>query len=225
MKFIKYLLLFLIPAVFVATVIVAYFKVTQKIANIEVPNLPSISLSDVVKFSRFSLEKAPSQSLVGSIAEMTGEVKHEPRLATESAKIDKPISIQQGEILETGADGGLTLNFKDNAEVKIEEDSRVNVVQTLPANIVFAQTRGTATYKKLSNAPLSVRSMHLLIENGGEIKVSIDSEEPVITVVAVTGEVKIAFNNLNLDSQVITLEEGKTMVFNDTARRPLIENN
>ncbi len=225
MKFLKYLLLFLIPALLVAVGIVVYFKVNQKISALKIPNLPSITLNDVIKFSRFSLEKAPSLTLVGSITSMTGEVNYEQRLATESARIDKPVNVQQGEILETGADGSLILNFKDTAEVAMNALTKVNIAQTLPADVVFVQTKGIAGYKKLSAVPVSVRALHLLIENGGEIKVSINDKRPIITVVAINGAAQIAYNNLNNDTRLIGLNEGQTLTFNDGTRRAVIKNN
>ena len=101
----KRILLFLIPFLITAAAVVGYFKVTQKISSINIPNLPSISFSDLVKLSRFSLEKAPSQSLVGTMTLMSGEVEYTNRLATESAKLNSAIDIQQGENLSTGSDG------------------------------------------------------------------------------------------------------------------------
>ncbi len=225
MKFLKYLLLFFIPFVLVTISIVAYFRLSGKFSNFIVPPLPSISLNDVIKFSRFSLEKAPSETLVGSITQMSGEIKYEPRLATESARIEKPVNIQQGDILETGTDGSLTLNFKNVTEVLMDAETMVNVVQTLPANLVFWQTKGAAEYKKLSTSPVSVRALHLLIEPSSEIKVSFDTEKPVITVTSITGKTTIAFNNLNIDTRVINLEEGSILTFNDATRRTSITSN
>ncbi len=220
MKFLKYILFFVIPFILMTAAVVAYFVLNRKLSKISVPSMPSIpSVADLIKFSRFSLEKAPSQALVGSITSMTGEINYEPRLATESAKLDKPRDIQQGEILETGADGNLAISFKDTAAVVMDVSTKVNIAQTLPANIVFVQTKGTAEYKKLSQTPVSIRALHLLIENGENVKVSFDDVKPVITVVAASGSSKVAYNNLNTDTRVIDLNEGETLIFNDVTRR------
>jgi hypothetical protein len=219
----KKIILFLIPFLITLIVVVGYFKLNQKISTIKIPDLPSISFSDLVKFSRFSLEKAPSQSLVGLITSMSGEVEHERRLATESAKINSPVPIQQGEKLETGADGNLVLTFEKAAEITISPDSSVGIIQTLPADLVFSQSLGTVRYKKLADIPVSIRSKHLLIENNGDITVSVDKIKPIVTVKINSGSATFAYNNIYNISRVWEFDAGTTVTFNDGTRRVAIE--
>lgn len=219
----KKILLFFIPFSITVTVVVGYFKITQKISSISVPGLPSVSFSDLVKLSRFSLEKAPSASLVGTITLMEGEVMHEERLATESAKITTPIPIQQGESLLTGVDGKIILTFEKAAEVNMFPETSVNIIQTLPANLVFYQTKGTATYIKLANIPVSIRTRRLLIENYGDITITMDKIEPVITITVNSGSATFAYNNLDNISQVLTVNEQKTLTFNEGMRKVVVE--
>lgn len=219
----KKIFLFLVPFIITTTAIVGYFKLTQKISNISIPNLPTVSFSDLVKFSRFSLEKAPSQSLVGKIISMSGDIEYEKRLATQSAKISSPIDIQQGESLSTGTDGKIILSFDKTVEVYILSDTTVNVIQTLPLDIVFNQTSGISQYKKLADIPVTIRSHHLLIENKGDITVSIDKIKPIISVTINSGSVTIAYNNLGNISKVLTVDEGKTIIFNDTTRKVTVK--
>lgn len=219
----KKVLLFLIPFLITVFVVVGYFKLTQKISSISVPSIPSISFSDLVKFSRFSLEKAPSQSLVGTIISMSGEVEYEKRLATESARINSPIPVQQGESLTTGIDGKVILTFEKAVEIDMSEDTTVGVIQTLPADMVFTQTVGSADYKKLGTIPVSIRSRHLLIKNDGDITVSVDILKPIITVSVNSGTATFAYNNINNISRVVTVESGKTLTFNDDTRRVVVE--
>lgn len=209
-------------------VIVGYFILTQKISTITIPTLPSISFSDLIKFSRFSLDKAPSTSLVGSITSMTGDVFFEPRLATESAKIVAPISIQQGESFSTGINGNLILNFKDATEVVLENDSGIDVIQTLPADLVFRQTLGTVDYKKIGTYPVSIRVGHLLVENEGDLKISFtgngqSKDSPVTTVIVINGTATIAYNNLNNDSRMVNLTTGQILEFNEGNRRVVLK--
>ena len=117
--------------------VVGYFKLTQKLSTISIPTLPSVSFSDLVKISRFSLEKAPSESLVGTISGINGDVEYESRTATESAKINSPVEVQQGESLSTGDNGKVILNFKDAADITIDSSSGVDIIQTLPAFILL----------------------------------------------------------------------------------------
>ena len=215
--------LFLIPFLITAAGIVGYFKLTQKISTISIPNFPSVSFSDLVKFSRFSLEKAPSQSLVGKIAVMTGDVEYEKRLATESAKLNSKVDVQQGESLSTGENGNLVLTFEKAVEVSMSPDSKVGIIQTLPANMVFSQSMGIAEYKKLVDIPVSVRTRRLLIENGGDITVTLDEVEPIITISVNSGNATFAYNNLDNVSQLLTVDGGKTLTFNESTRRAVVE--
>jgi len=219
----KKIILFLVPFLITIIAVVGYFKLTQRISAISIPNLPKVSFSDLVKFSRFSLEKAPSQSLVGTITSMSGEVEYESRIATEAAKINSPVQVQQGESLKTGLDGKLVLSFDKVAEIDISSDTLVGIVQTLPADMVFSQNSGTAEYKKLADTPVTIRSLHLLIENNGDVTVSIDKIKPIITVTVNSGTATFAYNNIDNISRVLTLESGKKLTFNDDTRRVVVK--
>jgi hypothetical protein len=220
---IKKIILFTIPFLLTAAVVVGYFKITQKISTISIPNLPSVSFSDLVKLSRFSLEKAPGTSLVGTITSMSGEVGHEGRLATESAKINSPVPIQQGESLSTGVDGKLVLTFEKAVEIDMSKNASIDIIQTLPVDMVFSQKLGTVEYKKLTDIPVSVRSRHLLIKNDGDITVGVDELKPIITVKVNSGNAIFAYNNKDNISNVLTVESGKTLTFNDDTRRVVLK--
>lgn len=215
----KKIVLFFVPFLITIIAVVGYFKLTQKILTIGIPNLPSISFSDLVKFSRFSLEKAPAQSLVGTISSMSGDIEYESRTATGAARLTSPVTIQQGETLSTGMDGNLTLTFEKSAEINISSDSSVGIIQTLPADMVFSQSRGAVEYKKLANIPVTIRSYHLLIENRGDITVSIDKIYPIVTVNINSGSATFAYNNTNNISRVWNFDAGTTLTFNDDTRR------
>jgi hypothetical protein len=219
----KKIILFLIPFLVTIVVVVGYFKLTQKISTISIPSLPSVSFSDLVKLSRFSLEKAPSESLVGTITSMTGDVEYESRVATEAAKINSPVAVQQGESLSTGPDGNLVLIFDKVAEVDISANTSIAVVQTLPADVVFSQSTGAAEYKKLAEIPVTIRSYHLLIENDGDVSVSVNPLKPIVTVSVSSGSATFAYNNINNVSRVLTVTSGKKLTFNDGTRRVVVK--
>ena len=215
----KKVILFIIPLLIVVAAIVGYFKLTQKISTIKIPSLPSVTINDLIKYSRFSLQKAPTESLVGTITSMSGDVEYEPRTATVSAKINSPVTVQQGESLATGADGKLVLSFDKNAEIDFSPDTSIDIIQTLPADLVFAQKTGTAEYRKLAEIPVTIRSLHLLIENGGDVLVSIDKVRPIITVTVKSGTIEAAYNNINNDTRLVTVASGKRLTFNNSTRR------
>lgn len=216
---IKKILLFTITMVISFTSVISYSFLTKRMSKVILPQIPSISFSDLIKFSRFSLDKAPSNSLVGVITTMSGEVLYESRMATESAVITKSQEIQQGESVSTGNDGKLIINFKDAVEIILEDNSGVNIIQTLPANLVFKQTLGFVTYKKIGTYPVSIRVGHLLIENKGEIKISFTKDSPITTILIINGSATIAYNNLNNVSKVVKLEAGQSLQFNEGNRQ------
>jgi hypothetical protein len=220
---IKKILLFIIPFLIMSAAVVGYFKLTQKISTISIPSLPSVSFSDIAKLSRFSLEKAPSESLTGSISSMSGDIEYESRTATEAAKINSPVTVQQGESLSTGVDGKLILTFNGAAEVDFSPNTSVGIIQTLPADVVFSQTSGVAEYKKLVNIPVTIRTLHLLTENDGDITVTLDDAAPFVTVSVNSGSATFAYNNINDVSRVLTVPSGKRLIFNDYTRRVVLE--
>ena len=75
----------------------------------------------------------------------------------------------------------------------------------------------------MADIPVTVRSFHLLIENKGGITVSIDKIKPIVLVTINSGSATFAYNNLNNISKVLTVEEGKTLIFNDTTRKVTIK--
>lgn len=225
MRYLKYFALFFIPFVLVSVSVILYFKVSGKLSNYTFPELPEFSIQNVIKFSRYSLEKAPSESLVGVVTEMNGLVRYESREATTSAEIKDPPNIQQGDKLLTGENANLLLQFKNVAEIKMDPNSVIGIIQTLPPSLIFSQSAGDIFYKKLSNDHLSVRAMHLLVETDGEVKIVVDKANSIVKVVAIKGVPKIAYNNLNFDTRLFNLEEGKTLIFDDVSRSVVIENN
>lgn len=166
--------------------------------------------------SRFSIKEPPKDSKKGMVESMTGEVKWTSRVATEEAALDKPIQIQQGENLETGEEGEVVVKFTDIGIVKMFSKSEVSFIQTLPANFVFSQTKGSVIYSGEGQMPISIRTFHLLtVITQGVVELSISENEPIINIVVKKGKIKVAFNNLKYESQVLELREGEAYIFND----------
>ncbi len=173
--------------------------------------------------SSFSLEKAPSQSLKGNISDMDGEIKWQARMATEAAKINSPIEIQQGENLFTGEDGSFTLTFLGVCIVDIIENTEIDVIQTLPKNIVFSQIDGTVTYSNLGENPITVRTSYLLTQFDGDIKIVRDSEKSTITISVITGNAIFAYNDKELVSHTVEAKNGQTYTFNYGTRQGVLK--
>lgn len=187
------------------------------------PVFPVPNLQTIFRASNFSLEKAPGESLVGKITKMSGDVLWQSRVATDSSKLTSLIDIQQGENLTTNKESSAVVVFDKNLEIDIGEKSAVEFVQTLPVNIVLVQGSGVVEYKKLGGFPVSIRALHLLIENGGDVKVSLDDKKPIATVAVVSGSVTFSYNNTDNVTSVTTIAAGKKLIFNDDTRRALVE--
>ncbi len=167
----------------------------------------------------FSLQKAPTESLQGKIATFSGIIKWQSRMATEAARVNLPTFIQQGEQIETDYTGKLTIEFPGVSLIKISPDSQINFAQTLPANIVLVQSKGSVQYQKLGKENISARVLHLLIQQtSGDMIVSISKDKPHITINIKKGEATIAYNDAENISQEVTINEGKQLIFNDLTR-------
>ncbi|MGA2910284.1 MAG: hypothetical protein ABSE04_00590 [Candidatus Microgenomates bacterium] len=172
--------------------------------------------------SSFSLENAPTESLRGQITAMTGEIDWTGRTATEAAKISSPITIQQGEELTTGKNSNLSLVFTGACMVKLSQKTDIQIIQTLPANIVFNQVEGTAEFIKTGNNAISVRALNLLTEINGDVTVSINPAKPIITLSLKSGQATVAYNDLKDVSHEVEISARQTYTFNSGTRRGVL---
>ncbi len=174
--------------------------------------------------SSFSLEEAPNKSLRGKLAKIAGDVKIQTRKATEPAALSSETEIQQGEVLVTGEDGSLTVEFKNGARLRVSAESNVDFAQTLPEHIVIVQKEGNVRYQSAKNSVMSVRSMHLLADIAAGSDVTIEKDAELLNFTVKKGSVKMAFNDLENITTKIIVAEGETYVFNDDTREGEITN-
>jgi len=185
---------------------------------------PNNNLVQEKKEPRFSVERPPKNSKKGTIQSMAGTIKWESRVATESAKINQPVDVQQGEELESGDDGRAVVDFQGELLVSLSPNSHISFVQTLPTNFVFNQIKGTIEYQKTSSAPFAVRCFHLLIQiNKADVTISIDDKTAYISITVKNGSAKIGFNDLQNVSNVVNLSGGDKYIFNDDTREGTLE--
>jgi hypothetical protein len=175
--------------------------------------------SPLPQFS-FSLDTPPSQSLQGAITSLSGEVEWQSRVATEPAKITKPRQVQQGEGVKTLESGQAMIVFPDIAGIAVYPKTEINIIQTLPSNILIGQNNGAADYKKLNGNHLSVRSQNLLVKiNQGEIMISVDENKPYITVNVITGSVTVVYNDINFITKLVDVSPGESLLFRTDTKR------
>lgn len=184
------------------------------------PTIGIINIQNFFSGSKFSLLDPPSQSLKGLVSKLTGTVMWQSRIADNPTKIDNLANIQQGEAVETGQDGSLSITFPSAAQIDIGPLSKVNMAQTIPNDLVFNQVNGEITYQKLANIPVSVRSMHILIEIIDKATINVDISKGIIKV---KGGAKVAFNNSANNTRLIEIPAGKTLIFNDNNLRVVVK--
>jgi len=206
---------------FILGLIAAFFYSYWKTNKV---TIAPVTKKTVQKKSSFSIEEPPKNSVKGTIESISGSVKWESRIATAPSEIIKPVKISQGEVLETSEDGEATIIFKDIASIVLSSESKLSIIQTLPANFVFDQKSGSVSYEKLGETPISVRALHMLTKiNSGKITLSIDSETGEITIDAKKGSAQIGFNNIDNVSTVVDIEKGEKLIYNDETRETLVE--
>jgi len=174
--------------------------------------------------SHFSLAKAPSDSVTGTISSLTQTVKWESRTATQAAPLSIPYpSIEQGELLITDKNGEATINFPTIGSVMLFPKTTLSFIQTLPLNFVVEQPEGEALYTKTGTVPISVRSLHLLInQNSGIMDVYVDKDLERVRVGMEQGTATVAYNDTDYTSHIVTVAEGTVFSFDDNTRTSIV---
>lgn len=169
--------------------------------------------------TRFSLSDAPADSMRATITYLSGDVTWQSRIATEASPLTAPQVLQQGEILTTGQSGTASLTFAGTCSITLSPETKLNLAQTLPANIVLEIPNGEITSDKKCSNSLSIRSMHLLLRQlEGTLKFTADDIEDTITTVMVSGSAQLAFNDTDNVSTVLTILKGQTLTYDDSTR-------
>lgn len=183
------------------------------------PKLKSIVLKEILTGSKFSLLDAPKMSLKARITNFSGEVNWKSRIGDDFEKVISPsLSLQQGESLKTGIDGEITINFDQVSEIILGNSSSIDIVQTIPNDLVFSQYDGKIEYKKLSSIPVSVRAKRLLIEVLSVTKIQIDGD-----LISVWGDAKIAYNNNANITKVLEVPKNKSLIFNNQSLKVVVK--
>jgi len=179
----------------------------------------TISTDQIKRKKIFSISPAPKESIVGTIASASGQILWQSRVADEPEATKEIKKIRQAELLATGKDGQATVVFSDDLNIKLDKESEIEFLQTLPLNFVFRQNKGEILYEKTGDIPLSVRSFHLLISiENGIVLISTDEKNHEIIILAKSAKAKIAYNDINYQTQIIKLNEGEKFTFNDDSR-------
>lgn len=175
---------------------------------------------DNFELTQFSLEEAPNQSIKGQITDMAGEIWKQDRVATEPAKLNQPGMVQQGEILIASDEGKLTVEFNPAVTMTLYPQTTTEIVQTLPVNLVFNQTKGVGQYLAAGTNPVTIRSLNLIVNlDEGLLVVDTDGETGTIKLGLKTGTAKVGYNSPEFDSRVWELSPGDVFEYDSSTRR------
>ncbi len=119
----------------------------------------------------------------------------------------------------TKANGKMTVAFADSETMTILPNSEIDIIQTLPANIVISQPQGTIQYKRSGNVPFSINAQSLLINhNQGSLTISVDKKNQTTTVMVQNGTAQLAYADTDQTSHVVTVSQGQSFVYDATAQ-------
>lgn len=215
MSFLKLLSLFIFAILigFIGAYFLTGFTTNKPKQTVQSAPSPSIAVA-------FDPVKPPSDSLTARVAAYSGEVKWQSREATEPTEVKSLTNIHQGEKLVTGDSGQVRVEFPGIWQINISANSEIEFAQTLPANLVVVQSSGTVKYQKSGTDIVSIRALHLLVnQDSGTITVSINKDKPTEVIDALQGSATIAYEDSDNVSQEIKLETGKQLTFDDETRK------
>jgi hypothetical protein len=177
-------------------------------------------LKMILPQSLFSLEKAPTDSLSGEIASISGKIAWQSRIAPVAILINASTKLQQGEEVDSYNDGNAAIDFPEVAVITISPNTQVNLIQTLPQNFVVWQKQGLANYEKSGENPVSVIALDLLInvESGASCSILLDKENARVTVTVKTGSVTAAFNDSDNNTNVVLVKSVHEYIFDDNSK-------
>ena len=168
--------------------------------------------------SQFSLADAPSESLKATIT-FSGDVDWQSRVATQPSQLTSPVVIQQGESILTKDNATASIHFLNTADIDIAPKTEVDIIQTLPSNIVVAQNQGVTVYTVTGKVPLAIRSFDLLVAvKNGKVTVTADSNQDIVTVHVIQGSATVAYDDVQYMSHTQPLVAGNIYTFDDTTK-------
>lgn len=172
----------------------------------------------------FSIENAPSQTLIGEVASISGNVSWLSRTASFAMLINSPTKLQQGEEVITQNNGKASITFSKVVNLNVSPNTQVNLIQTLPSDVVIEQKQGLVMYDKNGETPVSIRALDLLINiDKGRCEVLVDKDTSDITVTVSTGSVTVAFNDINNNTNIKSISEGEKYLFNNDSKTGYIK--
>ncbi len=174
--------------------------------------------------NNFSIKNAPSDSLQGKIASMSGSVNWLSRAAQKPVKLKTLIQIQQGEEVSTGSNSTAIIRFQNFSSLLLHPDTHVSIIQLLPQNFVFEQDKGSVHYENTGRVPVSIKALDVVtFITSGFATITVDPKTQKVTVAVDHGTAKEGYEDLQNTSNVVTVTAGQTFVFDQTNKIGTVE--
>lgn len=163
----------------------------------------------------------PTNSLAAQIIMVTGDVTKVPLNSTNSATLKVNDSVLAGEPISVGSHSDLNLKITNFLQATASAETSLSLVSGNPKSLLLQQSNGSAEYQTLSSdVPVSIRTLHFLIVfTNGQIKVTTNQQTNKVTVSLTTGSAKIAWEDQNLNSQLLNLLPLKSYTLNDNTKK------
>lgn len=170
--------------------------------------------------TQFSISQAPTDALLGNLATLSGQVLWESRTASTPSAITKVQHVQQGELYETKDTGTFTLVFPHVVVATASAKGAINIIQTLPANVVLEQQDGSVSYQVLgTKVPVSIRGLDLLVNlNNSTSKITVDRKKAQVLITILSGTLTLAYTDTNNTSVVKNFIAGQEILFNNNTK-------
>jgi hypothetical protein len=172
----------------------------------------------------FSLQNAPTESLQGEIVSFSGDVAWQSRIATQPAQLKTARKVLQGENVVTKNTGKVTMTFLNTTTLIMLPNTEVDIIQTLPTNMVFVQQSGTTTYTVFGKVPVSARAQDLLVQQKqGTMNIIVDKDAATVMVKVTDGNATTAYTDSDNTSVVTPITSGQSFVFDETSLTGVIQ--
>lgn len=184
------------------------------------PNKFHFSMLKPAITTKFSLANAPSDSIRGSIASISGTVNWLSRTADKPVTLLSKRTIQQGEDLSTESNGKAIITFRNLALVSLAPNTHISFIELLPQNFVINQFKGSALYETTVQVPVSIVTKDLLtVLNNGVFSITYNPDTSTVSVNVERGVATEGYEDTQNNSNVVSLSVGQTFIFNTTTQQ------
>lgn len=174
--------------------------------------------------TKFSLANAPSDTMRGTIASMSGQVNWLSRTANNFVILKSKRIIQQGEDLSTGTNGRALVNIHNMALVSLSSNTHISFIELLPQNFVINLVKGSIAYEATVQVPVSIVTNNLLtLGNNGLFSITYSPDSSTVSVHVDRGFATEGYEDIQDNSTVVPLSQGQTFIYNTKTQQGNIQ--